>query len=88
MATSTIDIHKATVHWNGDSQSVDLPAAFLFASDEVYVQRDPRSGNVTLSEKRPKPSWDEVFAAFDAAAAAGETFELEREFCPPRNIEL
>jgi antitoxin VapB len=88
MATSTIGIDKAKVHWNGESQSVDLPANFLFETDEVYVRRDPKSGDITLSEKRLKPSWDEVFAAFDAAAAEGERFEIERDFCPPRDVEL
>jgi antitoxin VapB len=88
MASSTIGIEKVKVTRNGQSQSVDLPPAFRFESDEVYVQRDPKSGGITLSEKPVKPSWHEVFAAFDAAAAAGETLEIERSFCPPRDIEV
>jgi len=88
MASSIIEIGKAKVSWNGQSQSVDLPASFRFESDEVYVQRDAKTGGITLSEKRLKPSWAEVFQAFDDAAAAGETLEVERSFCPPRDVEL
>jgi virulence-associated protein VagC len=88
MASSMIGIDKAKVSWNGHSQSVDLPASFHFESDEVYVQRDAKTGGITLSEKPLKPSWKEVFQAFDEAAAAGETFDVERSFCLPRDIEL
>jgi len=88
MASSMIGIDKAKIIRNGNSQSVDLPADFRFETDEVYVQRDAKTGGVTLSEKPLRPSWKEVFKAFDEAAAAGETFELKRDFCPPRDVEL
>jgi antitoxin VapB len=88
MASSTIGIEKVKITRKGASQSIDLPAAFGFESDEVYIQRDPKSGGVTLSEKPLKPTWNEVFEAFDAAAAAGERFEIERDFGPPREVEL
>lgn len=46
---------------NGRSQAVRLPAAFRFDGDEVYIRRDPTSGDVILSAK-PR-SFDRFFAA-------------------------
>jgi antitoxin VapB len=44
---------------NGRSQAVRLPAEYRFEGSEVYVRRDPRTGDVILS-RRPE-SWDEYF---------------------------
>lgn len=56
---------KARVFMSGRSQHVTIPAEFRFATDEVYVRRDPDSGDLILS---PAPkNWTEVFAALDAA---------------------
>ena len=52
---------SAKLFWNGRSQAVRLPAAFRFDADEVYVRRDPVSGDVVLSAK-PR-SLDRFFAA-------------------------
>ncbi len=46
---------------NGRSQAVRLPAAFRFDGDEVYIRRDPTTGDVILSAK-PR-SFDRFFAA-------------------------
>ncbi len=46
---------------NGRSQAVRLPAAFRFEGDEVYIRRDPASGDVIISAK-PR-SFDRMFAA-------------------------
>jgi antitoxin VapB len=56
---------KAKVFTTGRSQAVRLPAAFRFDSKEVYVDRDPRTGDVILSRKPAK--WAEIFAALDQA---------------------
>jgi antitoxin VapB len=80
--------NKAQVIRNGRSQSVRLPSAVRFKSDEVYIRRDEESGVVTLSEKPLKPSWEEIFRAFDEAIEAGETFEIERDHSLPREIDL
>jgi antitoxin VapB len=45
----------------GRSQAVRLPAAFRFDATEVFIRRDPVSGDVILS-RRP-PTWDGFFAA-------------------------
>ena len=36
---------------NGRSQAVRLPAEFRFEGTEVYVRRDPKTGDVVLSRK-------------------------------------
>ena len=51
--------HVAKPFKNGRSQAVRLPAAFRFAETEVYIRRDPASGDVVLS-RRPG-DWEEFF---------------------------
>ena len=43
-------LEKAKVFMSGRSQAVRLPAQFRFASKEVYIRRDPKSGDVILSQ--------------------------------------
>jgi antitoxin VapB len=68
---------KARVFRNGRSQAVRIPAEYRFNTEEVYIERNPKTGALTLSEKPRSPSLDEIFAALDAAGAA--EFELERD---------
>ncbi|MGD0226938.1 MAG: AbrB/MazE/SpoVT family DNA-binding domain-containing protein, partial [Terriglobia bacterium] len=42
---------KAKVFTNGRSQAVRLPAAFRFDTKEVFIDRNPRTGDVILSRK-------------------------------------
>jgi antitoxin VapB len=56
---------KARVFMSGRSQHVTIPAEYRFAGDEVYVRRDPQSGDLILSQA--PGSWDEIFAALDNA---------------------
>lgn len=49
----------AKLFWNGRSQAVRLPAEFRFAGDEVYVRRDPATGDVILSSRAD--AWDAFF---------------------------
>lgn len=48
---------------NGRSQAVRLPADFRFPGSEVYVRRDPATGDVILS-RRPD-SWQDFFDLID-----------------------
>lgn len=48
---------------NGRSQAVRLPAEFRFEGSEVYVRRDPKTGDVILSRK--PHSWDDFFKLVD-----------------------
>jgi antitoxin VapB len=57
---------KAKVFYSGRSQAVRIPAAFRFKTDEVYVRRDPQSGDLILSES-PAKTWKEIFKALDDA---------------------
>ena len=51
---------------NGGRQAVRLPAEFRFSGDEVFIRRDPVSGDVVLSEKPERRSWEEFFALRDS----------------------
>lgn len=46
---------------NGRSQAVRLPAAFRFNTAEVFVRRDPDTGDVILSSK--PMDWKGIFSA-------------------------
>ncbi len=67
---------KAKLFMNGRSQAVRLPAAFRFDASEVFIRRDPLSGDVILS-RRP-PTWDGFFAALSGADVPDE-FLSDRE---------
>jgi len=48
---------------NGRSQAVRLPVAFRFDGDEVFIRKDPETGDVILSRK--PESLDSFFAALN-----------------------
>ncbi len=52
--------HAAKLFITGRSQAVRLPREFRFEGTEVFIRRDPITGDVVLS-KRPE-SWDDFFA--------------------------
>ena len=53
-------LKTAKLFRNGRSQAVRLPAEYRFEGSEVYVRRDPATGDVILS-RRPD-SWKEFFS--------------------------
>jgi antitoxin VapB len=57
---------------NGGSQAVRLPSEFRFDGDEVYVRRDPLSGDVILSARPGWKTWREFFALRDATGASDD----------------
>jgi antitoxin VapB len=65
-------IEKARVFMSGRSQAVRIPAEYRFASSEVYLRHDPRSGAITLSEHPQRRPLREIFAMLDAAGGADE----------------
>jgi antitoxin VapB len=77
------DVAKAKVFKNGRSQAVRIPLEFRFASDSVYIRRDPQTGNLILSEVPTPPTWDEVFAALDAADIPDD-FLMDRDRSLPQ----
>jgi antitoxin VapB len=73
----------AKVFRTGRSQAVRLPASFRFASEEVYIRRDPTTGDVILSA-RPG-NWDAMFEAIDAVGGAPDSFMSDpRDHAPER----
>jgi antitoxin VapB len=63
--------HIAKLFWNGRSQAVRLPSEFRFAGDDVYVRRDPATGDVILSSRAD--DWDTFFALVDTTAESDRT---------------
>lgn len=56
---------KAKVFMSGGSQAVRLPAEFRFEGNEVFIRRNPATGEVILSTK---PSdWSGLFSALQEA---------------------
>lgn len=53
----------AKLFMTGRSQAVRLPAEFRFEGNEVFVRRDPKTGDVILSRK--PDSWDGLFDLYD-----------------------
>lgn len=51
----------AKLFTNGRSQAVRLPAAYRFDVEEVFIHKDPQTGDVILSRK--PATWDGFFAA-------------------------
>lgn len=66
-------MQRAKLFMNRRSQAVRLPAEFRFEGSEVYIRRDPLSGDVILSAKGAWSSWDE-FLAGQAPSAVPEIF--------------
>ncbi|MBV9676938.1 MAG: AbrB/MazE/SpoVT family DNA-binding domain-containing protein [Acidobacteriaceae bacterium] len=72
---------KAKVFTNGRSQAIRIPKEFRFSVSEVFIRRDPSTGDVILSTENTEPSWDQFFQALK------EVPEEEREdFAVSRNL--
>jgi antitoxin VapB len=73
---------KARVFMSGRSQHVTIPHQYRFRAPEVSIRRDPRNGDIILSEG-PGP-WGDVFAALDEANVPnGFLSNAERNQRPP-----
>ncbi len=70
---------------NGRSQAVRLPAEYRFEGTEVFVRRDPGTGDVILS-RRPN-SWEDFFELMKAVDVP-EDFLVDRQDAPPQNRKL
>ncbi len=56
----------AKLFTTGRSQAVRLPLAFRFEGSEVFIRRDPKTGDVVLS--RHPDSWVDFFTLVDTTA--------------------
>ncbi|SPF36442.1 Addiction module, SpoVT/AbrB protein [Candidatus Sulfotelmatobacter kueseliae] len=77
--------HTARLFRNGRSQAVRLPVDFRFPGSEVYVRRDPATGDVILS-RRPD-SWRDFFDLTDDLQIP-EDFLSNRRDTPPQKRKL
>jgi antitoxin VapB len=70
---------------NGRSQAVRLPSEYRFEGAEVYVRRDPATGDVILS-RRPD-SWRDFFELMKTVDVP-EAFLADRKDAPPQKRRL
>ncbi len=69
----------------GRSQAVRLPREFRFQGAEVFIRRDPQTGDVVLS---PKPaSWQEFFELANRTQIPAD-FMADREDLPAEERSL
>ena len=54
---------RARVFMIDQSQHVTIPAEYRLSTEEVYVRRDPASGDLVLSQS--PNGWSEFFAMLD-----------------------
>jgi antitoxin VapB len=66
MPKSVSQRRTAKLFRTGRSQAVRLPAEFRFEGDEVFIRRDPGTGDVILS-RRPG-NWDSFLEAIKGLA--------------------
>jgi antitoxin VapB len=77
---------KAKLFNNGRSQAVRLPVKFRFEGTEVYIRKDPKTGDVILSRK--PANWDEFLVVRDPDDPDTAEFLLDRADGPPQKREL
>ena len=68
--------HTAKLFMNGRSQAVRLPVNYRFDCDEVFIRRDPESGDVIISKK--PGSWEDFFKMLESTDVP-EDFMSERD---------
>lgn len=71
----------AKLFMNGRSQAVRLPREYRFECSEVYIRKDPDSGDVIISEK--PASWDGFFELLNTTDVPDD-FLVDREDSPPQ----
>jgi antitoxin VapB len=70
---------------NGRNQAVRLLSEYRFEGSEVYVRRDPATGDVILS-RRPE-SWRDFFELMKSIDVP-EDFLADRQEAPPQKRRL
>lgn len=72
----------AKIFMSGRSQAVRLPAEFRFDTNEVFVRKDPITGDVILSKK--SDDWSNLLTLIAEANAAGD---IPADFLSPEERE-
>lgn len=75
----------AKLFWNGRSQAIRLPAIFRFDCKEVFIRRDPKTGDVIISRK--PGTWQEYFELMKKIEIPGD-FMSDRKDDLPQEREL
>ena len=70
---------------NGRSQAVRLPSEYRFEGSEIYIRRDPASGDIILS-RRPD-SWHDFFE-LTKSLDLPDDFLSKRRDRPPQKRKL
>jgi antitoxin VapB len=77
--------HTAKLFMNGRSQAVRLPVNYRFDCDEVYIRKDPETGDVIISKK--PGNWDDFFKMTESADVPDD-FMTERDNEIPQDRDL
>ena len=78
--------HVAKLFKTGRRQAVRLPAEYRFAETEVYIRRDPASGDVVLS-RRPG-GWEDFFQLVKQLVVPQDFMADRRDEAPQVRPEL
>ncbi|MBA2651759.1 MAG: AbrB/MazE/SpoVT family DNA-binding domain-containing protein [Tatlockia sp.] len=70
---------SAKIFTNGRSQAVRLPAAYRFDCKEVFIRKDPKTGDVILSRK--PDNWDDYLQLV-------KTVKIPKDFMTDREDSL
>ncbi len=73
----------AKLFTTGRSQAVRLPMEFRFEGTEVFVRRDPKTGDVILSRK--PDSWDGLFALYGRDEIPADFMGADDRAQPPQD---
>ena len=65
----------AKLFTNGRSQAVRLPAMYRFDTKEVFIRKDPETGDVILSTK--PSTWDSFFEALRVAPVSPDFMDAK-----------
>jgi len=77
--------HSAKLFMNGRSQAVRLPVNYRFDCDEVFIRKDPDTGDVVISKK--PGSWDDFFKLMETITVP-DNFMTERDNEIPQERDL
>ncbi len=75
----------AKLFMNGRSQAVRLPFELRFEGDEVYIRKDPETGDVILSSK--PGNWQDFFE-LTKSSEIPEDFMADRDNALPEDRDL
>lgn len=63
----------AKLFMNGRSQAVRLPVNYRFDCEEVYIRKDPETGDIVISKK--PGTWEDFFEMIESAKVPQDFME-------------